>query len=186
MRVTKAMRDADCWTDHCLIISKLDLHIQPKRRPQGQKVTNRMNVTKLKNTEIVNDLQSVMNRKLSNLPTPSNDIEEVLASFRDTVHYTALDVRPPGLVGRIHVLLEEKRRLIRAHRSDPSCPAEQAVFINLRSQIQTKLRSLQDTWLSVKADETQGYADWHDTKRLYNALNAVYVLTSILRVFLRP
>ena len=95
VRVTKAMLDADCWTDHCLIISKLDLHIQPKRRPQGQKVTNRMNVTKLKNTEIVNDLQSVMNRKLSNLPTPSNDIEEVLASFRDTVHYTALEVLGP-------------------------------------------------------------------------------------------
>ena len=93
--MTKAMRDADCWTDHCLIISKLDLHIQPKRGPQGQKVTNRVNVTKLKNTETVNDLQSAMNRKLSNLPTPSNDIEEVLASFTDTVHSTALEVLGP-------------------------------------------------------------------------------------------
>ena len=109
-----------------------------------------MNVTKLKNTETVNDLQSVINRKLSNLPTPSNDIEGALASFRDTFHSTALEVL--GLTTRNHqdwldendavalVLLEEKRRLLRAHQSDPFCLAEQAVFINLRSQIQTKLR----------------------------------------------
>ena len=83
--MTKAMRDADSWTNHCLIISKLDLHIQPKRRPQGQKVPKRVNVTKLKNTETVNDLQSTINRKLSNIPTPSNDIEQAWASFRDTV-----------------------------------------------------------------------------------------------------
>ncbi len=29
VRVTKAMCGADCWTDHCLIISKAKLHIQP-------------------------------------------------------------------------------------------------------------------------------------------------------------
>ena len=188
--MTKAMRDADCWSNHHLIIAKLNLHIQSKRRPQGQKFTNRVNVTKLKNTETVNDLQSVMNRNLSNLPTPSNDIEEALASFRDTAHSTALEVL--GLTTRnhqtpvIHVLLEEKRRLLRANHSDPSCPAEKAVFINLRSQIQTKLRSLQDTWFSAKADETQGYADRHETKRFYTALNAVYVRTSTLRVLPRP
>lgn len=37
VRVTKAMPSADCWTDHRLIISKLSLHIKPKRRPQGNK-----------------------------------------------------------------------------------------------------------------------------------------------------
>lgn len=161
------MCDPDCWSNHHLIIHKLDLHIQQKRRPQGQKVTNRVNVTKLKNTsETVNDLQSVMNRKLSNLPTPSNDIEEALASFRDTVHSTALEVLVLTTKNHqdwldendavIHLLLEEKRRLLRTLQSDPSCPAEKAVFINLRSQIQTKLRSLQDTWLSVKAGRDSG------------------------------
>ncbi|XP_072163210.1 uncharacterized protein [Diadema setosum] len=37
VRVTEAMCGADCWTDHRLIISKMNLLIQPKRRPQGQK-----------------------------------------------------------------------------------------------------------------------------------------------------
>ena len=96
MRVTKVIRDAECWTDHHLIISKLKgLHFKLKRRPQGQRVTKQLNVTKLKNTETVNDLQSAINRKLSNLPTPSNDIEEAWASFRDTVHSGALKVLGP-------------------------------------------------------------------------------------------
>ena len=35
VQVTRAMCGAECWTDHCLIISKLSLCIQPKRCPQG-------------------------------------------------------------------------------------------------------------------------------------------------------
>jgi len=34
VQVTKAMCGADCWTDHRLIISKLNFAIQLKRRPQ--------------------------------------------------------------------------------------------------------------------------------------------------------
>ena len=33
---------------------------------------------------------------------------------------------------------------------------------------------MQDTWLSAKADEIQGYADRYDTKWFYAALKAVY------------
>ena len=33
----KNMCGADCWTDHNLVVSKLNLRIQPARRPQGKK-----------------------------------------------------------------------------------------------------------------------------------------------------
>ena len=33
---------------------------------------------------------------------------------------------------------------------------------------------MQDSWFSAKADEIQGYADSHNTKRFYDALKAVY------------
>ncbi|VDM01541.1 unnamed protein product, partial [Schistocephalus solidus] len=32
--VTKAIRDADGWTDHRLVISQMRLRLQPRRRPQ--------------------------------------------------------------------------------------------------------------------------------------------------------
>ena len=45
VRVTKAMYGADCWTDHRLITSKTELHIQPTQRPQGQKVAKHLTPT---------------------------------------------------------------------------------------------------------------------------------------------
>ena len=49
-RVTKSMCGADCWTDHRLIVAKLNIRVQPKRRPQGMKAPKRLNITQLKNT----------------------------------------------------------------------------------------------------------------------------------------
>ena len=46
--MTKTMCDANCWTDHRLVVSKLNLLIQPVRRPQGKKVPKRLDVSKLK------------------------------------------------------------------------------------------------------------------------------------------
>jgi len=46
VQVTKAMYGADCWTDHRLIISKLNFAIQLKRRPQGKKVPRRLHAKK--------------------------------------------------------------------------------------------------------------------------------------------
>ena len=48
VRVTKTMCGADCWTDHRLVVSKLNLRIQPVRRPQGKKVPKKLDVSKLK------------------------------------------------------------------------------------------------------------------------------------------
>ena len=46
------MCGAECWTDHRLIVSKLSIRIQPKRRPQGKKVPRRLNIMKLKDPQI--------------------------------------------------------------------------------------------------------------------------------------
>ena len=48
----------------------------------------------------------------------------------------------------------------------------------MQNCIQQKLRQMQDSWLSNKADEIQGYADRHDMKNVYDALKEVYGPTS--------
>ena len=48
MSVTKLMCDTDCWTDHMLVVSKLNLRSQPVRRPQGKEVPKRSDFFKLK------------------------------------------------------------------------------------------------------------------------------------------
>ena len=175
---------ADCWTDHRLIISRLNFFIQPKRRPQGQKVAKKLNTTKLKCPQTAQELQLNLDSKLKDLQLDHDSVEEKWASFRDAVHSAALEVLGPATRhhqdwfdendSEIHALLEEKNRLLRDHQNDPSCTAKKAAFTNMRSKVQSKLRSMQDSWLSTKAEEIQGYADRQDTRRFYNALKAVY------------
>ncbi|CAI9725379.1 Hypothetical predicted protein [Octopus vulgaris] len=162
----------------------MDFYIRPKRRPQGQKVTRKLNITKLKNQLTAQDLQSRMDSKLLDIRSDQSSIDEQWESFRDTVHSIALETL--GQITRNHQdwfdendqeiqkLLEEKRRLLRAHQNDTTCTAKKAAFNNIRSTVQAKLRLMQDAWLSAKADEIQGYADKHDTKKFYEALKAVY------------
>ena len=50
VRVTKSMCGADCRTDHRLIVSKLDIRIEPTRRPQGKTAPKLLSIAKLKDT----------------------------------------------------------------------------------------------------------------------------------------
>ena len=52
VRVTKAMCGAECWTDHRLLISKLNIRIEPHRRSQGKKAPKRLDVSKLNRDNI--------------------------------------------------------------------------------------------------------------------------------------
>ena len=67
VRVTKTMCGADCWTHHRLFVSKLNLRIQPARRPQGKKAPKRRDASKLNQdsmrqdflTDICNQLDAI-------------------------------------------------------------------------------------------------------------------------------
>ena len=90
VRVTKTMCGADCWTDHRLVVSKLNLRIQPVRRPQGKKMPKKLDVSKLKQDSkrqtFVNDLCS----HLDALEHSSEDVDESWTVFRDTVHSSTI------------------------------------------------------------------------------------------------
>nr|VZI09807.1 unnamed protein product [Spirometra erinaceieuropaei] len=42
--VTKANAGADIWTDHRLVISKMRIRLQPRRRPQGKRPLGKLNI----------------------------------------------------------------------------------------------------------------------------------------------
>ena len=96
--MTKTMCGADCWTDHRLVVSKLNLRIQPVRRPQGKKVPKKLDVSKLKQDSkrqaFINDVCS----RLDALEHSSED--ESWTVFRDTIHSSAIDSLGP--VSRKH------------------------------------------------------------------------------------
>ena len=100
VRLTKTMCGADCWTDHRLVVSKLNLRIQPVRRPQGKKVPKKLDVSKLKQDSkrqaFINDLCS----RSDALEHSSEDVDESWTVFRDTVHSSAMHSLGP--VSRKH------------------------------------------------------------------------------------
>ena len=180
------MCGADCWTDHRLIISKLNIKVQPPRRPQGTKTPKRLNVAKLKNDSVKQCFTEAVNNKLDSLTLGSDDLEAEWALFRDTIHASALETIGPTTRKHqdwfdenndsIKQLLELKHQPHRALINDPTSISKKVAFNNIKRKVQQDLRQMQDVWLSAKADEIQSYAyaDRHDSKNFYAALKAVY------------
>jgi hypothetical protein len=59
-------------------------------------------------------------------------------------------------------------------QSDPTSASKKAAFATSRKKIQNRLRSMQDKWLSDKADEIQSFPDRLDSKRFFDSLKAIY------------
>ncbi|MCG8114191.1 MAG: hypothetical protein N0E45_02305, partial [Candidatus Thiodiazotropha endolucinida] len=97
---------------------------------------------------------------------------------RDTVHPSAMDSLGP--VSRIHQYWfdennkEIKNQKHRTYLSDTSSVSKRAAYSEIFNTVQTRLRNMQDSWLSNKADEIQSFADRKDMMKFYDALMTVY------------
>ena len=187
IRVTKAMCGAECWTDHRLLLAKLNLKIKPIRRPQSSKSHKKLNIQKILQQSTKDQLAEEMSKQLETLQT-SNDIEEDWKLLKEITYSTALSVLGPTQRKHqdwfdqndeeIGILLEKKHASHKALLSDPTSIAKKTAFNKCRSTVQSELRKMQDSWLNKKASEIQNYADKNDIKNFYSALKAIYGPTS--------
>nr|VZI09385.1 unnamed protein product [Spirometra erinaceieuropaei] len=132
--VTKAIAGADGWTDHRLVISKMRIRLQPRRRPQGKRPPGKLNVALLSLPAHHLHFSNELAQRLDNLPIAAADdaaaaenasVENRWCQLRDTVQSTALAVL--GRAPRQHQdwfddndaairnLLAEKNRLHKAY-----------------------------------------------------------------------
>ena len=182
------MYGAECWTDHRLVVSKLNIRVEPKRRPQGIKAPKRLNISKLKVSNIKQSFADILEQRLDSFVLEGQDVKTAWAALRDTVYNTAMECL--GTATRKHKdwfdencteiqqLLVEKRRAYKAHLDDPKSASKKDTLRNVRSTIQVKLRQMQDSLLSSKADEIQSFADRNGMKRFYDSLKEIYGPTS--------
>ena len=184
VRVTKTMCGADCWTDHRLVVSKLNLRIQPARRPQGKKAPKRLDVSKLNHDNMRQAFINDISNQLGAMNLSSEDPEENWTVFQKNVHSSAATTI--GHPSRKHqdwfdendeeitLLLEEKHCLHKAHQDDTSSVSKKAAYNNICKTVQNRLRDMQDSWLSKKAEEIQSFADRKDMKKFHDALKSIY------------
>ena len=176
------MCGAECWTDHRLLISKLNIRIEPHRRPQEKKAPKRLDVSKLNRDNTEQALTEELHSKLHQQSFDSRGAESDWATFRDIVYAAALEVVETTKRKHqdwfdennesIQFMLDEK------HLNDPLSAAKKAAFCNVKRSLQLELRRMHDKWFNEKAGEIQCYADCNDLKNFYIALKTVYGPTS--------
>nr|VZI23322.1 unnamed protein product [Spirometra erinaceieuropaei] len=190
--VTKAIAGADGWTDHPLVISKMCIRLQPRRRPQGKRPPGKLNTALLSLPAHYLHFSNELAPRLDNLPIAAADdavaaenysVENRWCQLRDTVQSTALAVL--GRARRqqqdwfddndavISNLLTEKNGQHKAYVDHPT-DANKAAFYRSRRHLQQRLREMQDAWTARKAEEIQGYADRNEWKKFFSAIKAVY------------
>ena len=184
VKVTKTMCGADCWTDHRLVVSKLNLRIQPARRPQGKKAPKRLDVSKLNKDSMRQVFLTDICNQLDAMNLSSEDPKENWTVFHKTVLSSAAStLGHPSHKHQdwfdenddeIQRLLEEKHRLLKAHQDDTSSVSKKAAYSNICKTVQTKLRDMQDSWLRKKTEEIQSFADRKDMKKFHDALKTIY------------
>nr|VZI25651.1 unnamed protein product [Spirometra erinaceieuropaei] len=188
--VTKTILDADGWTDHYLVISKMRIRLQPRRRPQGKWHPGKLNIAlpvlHAHHLHFSNELA----QRLDNLPiaaaaaAENASVENRRCQLRDTVQSTALAVL--GRAPRQHQdwfddndavisnLFAEKNRLHKAYVDHPT-DYNRTAFYRSRRLEQQRLHEMQDTWTAGKAKEIQGYAHCNEWEKCFATIKAVCV-----------
>ncbi|XP_048575384.1 uncharacterized protein LOC125557119 [Nematostella vectensis] len=151
-----SMCGADCWTDHRLILPKINFRIQSPRRPQEKKTPKRLDTTKLQSESIKRKLWEELDNKLEHIHFTNNNVEEYWASLRDCIYQTSSEHLGPTRrkhqdwfdenCGEIQVLLEKKHLPHKAYLSDKTSQSKGDAYKAIRRTVQAKLRQMKDSW----------------------------------------
>ncbi|KAI8780521.1 craniofacial development protein 2 [Biomphalaria glabrata] len=121
IRVTKSCYGAECGTDHRLIITKLNIRIQPKRRPQKSKPLKRLNTASLADDKPEKSLADAIENCLKSTLLTESNVDKSWECFKEAIHSTALNILGPmerkhqdwfdENSSEIRKLLDEKHKL---------------------------------------------------------------------------
>ena len=183
VRVTRAMRGAECWTDHRLVRAVLTLHIAPPHRNRPKTLRASYNVAVLKNPIRLAQFQEALDEKLQDGLT-SETSSGKCSSFKDTVAKTAKEVL--GAKTRSHEdwfdendekireALHAKNKSYIEWQNNPSSVSKRERFKTLQAKVQSDLGLMQDQWWQDKAAEVQYYADTHNSKKFFSLLKTFF------------
>ena len=182
---TRAMRGANCWTDHQLIRSKIAFAIRPKRRKQGSTKPAKLNTSRLhSNTQRVR-LEQDMGKALTNWKVQDGmTVDQTWTSLSEVVYKTANNAL--GKPERKHqdwfdpedselLLLIKKRD--EAHQrvlQTRSTRSTTTAYKEACRKLQMYTRKQKNTWWEEKAEDLQRSADRNDMKSFYTGLKEVW------------
>ena len=178
------MPSAECHTDYRLVRCKLNLHFKPKPK-RGGPPRRKLQVGSLKSAEVRANFQSNLQSKLEDSDSLTDPCPETLwATLKTAILKSSEEVLELSTKKNkdwfdendkeIQQLLAKKRSAHQAHLAQPSCPVKKSAFRSECSNLQRKLRIIQNEWWTNLAKKTQLCADTGDYRGFYEALKAVY------------
>ena len=180
VRVTRAMRGAECRTDHRLVRSVLTLHIAPPHGNRPKTVKAAYNVARLKDPSHRARFQQVLDEKLQDRVTTEGSTEKWTPFKEETAkevfgvktrtHEDWFDENDEKIEEAIHA----KNKSYIEWLNDPSSVSMREKFKALHVKVQTDLRAMQDQWWQDKAAEVQLYADTHNAKKFFSSPKTVF------------
>ena len=181
---TKAIRGAECSTDHYMVRSQLRLKlVLPRHKKPANAPSKKLNVSKLRNIEQQDRLASSITAALDANVVDSDDVEELWKRLKQTAYNTAEEVL--GHLRRkspdwfqdnekaIQCLLVEKQRAYNKYLQESTASTE-AAFKSVKSKVQREIRAMKDKSWSKEAEELQEMADKNDSHGLFCGLKAIY------------
>ena len=182
--ITRAMRGADCWTDHRLVRAKLNMHIVPQHRKRPKLINQAFNTARLLAPRYQQEFQTSLDEKFDATGPLTGGPEEKWNQFKEVVTETAKTVLGPQKRSHqdwfdendeaIQTLLDLKGKAYIDWQNHPNCPSRSDRFKDCQAKAQREICNMQDRWWEQKAEEVQHYADTNNSKLLFNALKAIY------------
>ena len=182
--VTRAMRGAECWTDHRLVRASLQLHIAPHHPKRAKTIRAAFNISRLQQPSYLKAFQSHLDNKLSAKGPLTGSPTEKWNQFRDAVAETAKSVLGPKQRNHqdwfdennsaIEDLLIKKNKAFLEWQNDPASAPKKNRFKSLQATTQREIRKMQDQWWERKAEEVQHFADTNNSKQFFSAIKTIY------------
>jgi len=188
--ITRAMRGAECWTDHRMIVAKLNMEVRSPLRRQKSK-NNRLYCSLLGNIEARSEFRRLLAEKLMNSETclSSENTMEQQWNYISSVLYEAA-AKSIGYKSKnhqgwfddnsdtIHNLLKDMRKSHRETLDNPSSIKARQDWQAAQGKVQKDIRVIQNEWWTKKPHEIQSFADKNDMHNFYNAIKSIYGLTN--------
>ena len=185
IHITRAMRGANCWTDHQLLRSKISFILRPKCRKQEATLPTKLNTDRLHVNRHRLKLKQEMDKALADWRVQDHmTVDQSWATLSQVVHKTASNIL--GKPERKHqdwfnqedselqLLLRKRDEAHQRVIQTRSTRSTVAAYKDACRCLQKHTRRLKTAWWENKAEELQRSADRNDMRSFYTGLKEVW------------
>ena len=184
--ICRAMRGAECWTDHRMIMAKVHMSVRPPMRKRGPS-RRRLDCARLEDTSTRNEFRRSLAEKLGGqqlILSEENATDQQWTTISSALHEAA--AHSIGYKSKNHqdwfdnnsdIIRNSLNAMHKAHQAtlkNPSSSTARQHWQRARRDVQRTLRTMQNKWWTEKAHEIQSFADRNDMHNFYNTIKSIY------------